>query len=132
MDQVVRDRIDIEETFLRYLDCVDQDAPLTELREVFTEDATLTSDLVGSFTGQEGLRRFVARKDDAVAGGRCTHYVTNIRISVDGDTAVLRSHFIERIVGGERPREIYGRYECHLRRAAGRWLIAVRHVTIDS
>ena len=134
-----RDRAEIEDLQARYmfaLDWFDADA----YAETFTDDGTLNW-ARGTVTGRDAIREEVRGMraqlapyyGDDGSGKPVTlrHFITNISITVKGDTATGRSYWYE--VANNGPGHTpkiggFGHYEDEMRRVNGRWLFASRKI----
>lgn len=133
------DRAEIEDLQARYLFAFDwQDADV--YASTFTEDGIL--DFAGGVVqGRDAIREEievfgeqVRRRNEALAPerpARVRHYVTNVIIKVDGDTATSRSYWWE-FNNDQRERTpylgAYGHYEDELRKVDGQWLFSKRKI----
>lgn len=139
--QYMRDRMMIEDVLKQYamgMDTADPDL----YAGAFTEDATL---IVGGMTehGRAEIAAMVAGwrktfhmppKDQGVSYMPLRHTLTNINIEIDGDTATAHSYWqtIRKNPDGAPPTiGAMGRYEDHLVKKDGHWLIARREIISD-
>jgi hypothetical protein len=134
-----RDRAETEDLQARYmfaLDWFDAEA----YAATFTEDGTLNW-ARGTVTGRDAIREEVRGMraqlapyyGDDGSGKPVTlrHFITNISITVNGDTATGRSYWFE--VANNGPGHTpkiggFGHYEDELRRVDGHWLFASRKI----
>jgi ketosteroid isomerase-like protein len=134
-----QDRAEIEDLMSRYLYAFDwQDAEA--YAATFTEDGVLEF-AGGTERGHEELKtvmRDMAVREKAKADAsfpprrhRVRHYVTNLVLEVDGDTARSTSYWWEFNNDARAGRPYlgtYGHYEDELVRVNGRWLFARRKI----
>jgi ketosteroid isomerase-like protein len=134
-----QDRAEIEDLMSRYLYAFDwQDAEA--YAATFTEDGVLEF-AGGTERGHEELKtvmRDMAVREKAKADAsfpprrhRVRHYVTNLVLEVDGDTARSTSYWWEFNNDARAGRPYlgtYGHYEDVLVRVGGRWLFARRKI----
>jgi ketosteroid isomerase-like protein len=110
--------------YCRVLDVGDWPA----LAQLFTEDGEFVG--LDRAQGHEGLIRFFA----GLADGGLTafwHYVTNLEIDLDGDTAEVRSALWQPCVQDGVPHVAAGRYVDTVVRDGGRWRYRARRVSFD-
>jgi ketosteroid isomerase-like protein len=133
------DRAEIENLQARYMFALDwQDAEA--YASTFTEDGVL--DYAGGVAEGRaairheirGMREKLARHEQAdapVRPARLRHYITNVVLQIDGDSARGCAYWFETnnavrdrwpYLGG------YGHYEDELRRVDGRWLFSRRKI----
>ena len=134
-----QDRAEIEDLMSRYLYAFDwQDAEA--YAATFTKDGVLEF-AGGTERGHEELKkvmRDMAVREKAKADAsfpprrhRVRHYVTNLVLEVDGDTARSTSYWWEFNNDARAGRPYlgtYGHYEDELVRVNGRWLFAKRRI----
>ena len=134
-----QDRAEIEDLMSRYLYAFDwQDADA--YAATFTEDGVLEF-AGGVERGHEELKkvmRDMAVREKAKAEAsfpprrhRVRHYVTNLVLEIDGDTARSTSYWWEFNNDARAGRPYlgtYGHYEDELKRVDGRWLFARRKI----
>lgn len=85
----IEDRYDVGQVIIRYATSVDQ-RDMERYGSCFTEDASVSGFSSGVVEGREAWVTFVER---ALTNFRGTHHqITNQEISVDGDTAHMRSY----------------------------------------
>lgn len=123
MPLTIEDRLEIAELVARYnwaLDSGDADAYI----DTFTHDGVFR--IVGGreYAGHEALRTIFARPR-----GSSRHWVTNMVMDGDGDTATMRCYLT--VMRGLQITNM-GRYENRLRRVGGRWKFVSRDYTPDS
>ncbi|MCO5991939.1 nuclear transport factor 2 family protein [Actinoallomurus rhizosphaericola] len=102
--------------------------------ECFTPDGVFHG-AYDTFRAVEDKERFAAHARELESTGmpRLRHFLSNIRIDVDGDEA--RAHCFFQIVAtrsaGESSIVMVGEYADHLRRIGDRWLFVERRVLTD-
>lgn len=114
----------LDAAYCRLLDNEDWDGVV----ELFIPDGAFIG--LDRVSGHEELRRFFG----ALADGGLTafwHYVTNHEITIDGDTAEVRSALWQPCVQDGIPHVAAGRYHDHLVRLDGRWRYASKQVAFD-
>ncbi len=118
----IEDIIAIEQLAARYNHAIDG-LDAEGWAATFVEDGSFQGTGREPVKGQEALRAFVGRGD-----GTAKHYISNLAIEVDGDTATMRA-YLELV----RHREIIatGNYEDTLRRVDGQWRFVTRLFTSD-
>ena len=133
------DRAEIEDLMSRYLYAFDwQDADA--YAATFTEDGVLEF-AGGTEQGHEELKKVMvdmAAREKAKAEAsfpprrhRVRHYVTNLVLEIDGDSARSTSYWWEFNNDARAGRPYlgtYGHYEDELKRVNGRWLFARRKI----
>lgn len=138
-DQYGNDRAEIEDLQARYLFAFDwQDAEA--YASTFTEDGVL--DFAGGvIEGRDAIRTEIEefgemiKKRRAAMGperpSRIRHYISNVIIKVEGDTAISRSYWWE-FNNDQRERTpylgAYGHYEDDLKKVDGQWLFSRRKI----
>jgi ketosteroid isomerase-like protein len=134
-----QDRAEIEDLMARYLYAFDWQDP-EAYAATFTEDGVL--EFAGGIErGREELAqvmRDMAVREKAKADAsfpprrhRVRHYVTNLVLEIDGDTARSTSYWWEFNNDARAGRPYlgtYGHYEDELKRVDGRWLFAHRKI----
>ena len=127
------DRALIEERFARYMWAIDT-GDIETLVGCFSADGALHSPIVGSFSGHEAIRKF-ARRFAALPqqGIQLRHLISNLVIDPDGDDAAnVKCYLVVYVTQDGSSRLLApGRYECRLRKEAGRWVFTDRLVTMD-
>jgi len=134
-----QDRAEIEDLMARYLYAFDwQDAEA--YAATFAEDGVLEF-AGGTERGHEQLKQVMidmAAREKAKADAsfpyrrhRVRHYVTNLVLEIDGDSARSTSYWWEFNNDARAGRPYlgtYGHYEDELKRVNGRWLFAYRKI----
>jgi uncharacterized protein (TIGR02246 family) len=137
--QYAADRAQIEDLEARYVNALDwQDADA--YAATFTEDGVLDW-AQGVLKGREairaevkGMRAAFARKEAADAPlrpSRLRHFITNLALTIHGDTATDTAYWMELDNDNRYRRPVvgaYGHYEDELRRVNGRWLFSRRKI----
>ncbi len=138
-DQYARDRAEIEDLQARYLFAFDwQDGEA--YASTFTEDGILDfagGVIKGRAAIQEEIETFGIMLDKRNAAllperpARLRHYISNVIIKVEGDTAKSRSYWWE-FNNDQRDRTpyvgAYGHYEDDLKKVNGQWLFSKRKI----
>jgi 3-phenylpropionate/cinnamic acid dioxygenase small subunit len=127
--QLIQDRIEIEELMHLYAEMVDQ-REWTQMDRIFALEATIDYASTG---GQSGpFRETLAWLDRALESWPINlHFITNLVIEVDGDTARSRCYFHAPMGrnapdGGQYIITNAGRYHDKLVRTADGWRIVER------
>ena len=133
------DRSQIEDLQARYLfamNWLDAEA----YAATFTEDGVL--DWAGGVAqGRQAIREEIRNMAAAFAAeetedaplrpARKRHFITNVVVKIDGDTAVSRAYwfiFNNRNADRKGYSEAYGHYESELRKVDGQWLFSKRKI----
>lgn len=119
--QAVHDKLEIHELLARYARGVD-DHDWDLYRSVFTDDAHIDYSSAGAIAGTRD--EVVAFLDQAFATIPWSqHYITNVEIDLDGDTAHARAMFYNpmQLPGMDEPSFCGGFYHHDLVRTAGGW-----------
>jgi ketosteroid isomerase-like protein len=122
----VSDVIEIEQLAARYIHAADRGDGET-FASTFTEDGQL-----GTVAGRATLAEFGAGVPERRPGVR--HWLSNLLIEGDGDTATMRSYLrmTARTGPDQSPVEVAtGCYEDRLLKVDGRWLFHVRTFVSD-
>ena len=134
------DRAEIRELLARYVWALDgKDAE--SYAGVFTDDATLIYG-GGTAEGRDTMRTMVeglreremaarAEAEDETRPGRGRHFMTNIVIDLDGDTAMVKDYWMH--VNSNAPDRSaaltgFGHAENRMVRVDGEWLISYRRI----
>jgi 3-phenylpropionate/cinnamic acid dioxygenase small subunit len=102
----------------------------TSFRQLFTDDAVI--DYTASYGiagGPDEITRWISSLMTLELVPDTMHAITNVRISVDGDTAAAWAYYVNpdvMTVGADEPYLLFnaGRYSIALRQAGGRWRIS--------
>jgi 3-phenylpropionate/cinnamic acid dioxygenase small subunit len=102
----------------------------TSFRQLFTDDAVI--DYTASYGiagGPDEITRWISSLMTLELVPDTMHAITNVRISVDGDTAAAWAYYVNpdvMTVGADEPYLLFnaGRYSIALRQADGRWRIS--------
>ncbi|MBL7495577.1 nuclear transport factor 2 family protein [Frankia sp. CNm7] len=122
--EAAADRLEIHEVLTRYTHAVDaRDWP--RLSEVFTEGSVV------DFTRNGGVRAAYPEIVDYLRESlsifvACQHYLSNVDIQLDGDTASGRAYVLTQMItldgrGGETLLADGGYYDCRFARTATGW-----------
>lgn len=126
------DRVEIEDLVARYNKAIDT-GDAESWAATFTKDGEFHG-IVGDFAGTDELTAFVTEyaSDEQYADfARSQHWVTNMVIDGDGDSATMFAHLMMVQPAEDGGRIILvGHYEDKLRRVDGRWLFAERNVRV--
>lgn len=121
------DRDDIVELTIRYATAIDSER-YALLEEVFTEDATVDYGEVGRWRGGAEVARFMEQAHSVAV--HTLHRMTNQAITIDGDTAAVRTYVDALILlesgAGANP---VGFYDDVVVRTAAGWRIENRSYT---
>ena len=119
--RAVHDKLEIHELLARYARGVDaNDWDL--YRSVFTDDAHIDYTSAGAIAGtRDEVVAFLAAAFATIPWSQ--HYITNIEIDLDGDTADVRAMFYNpmQLPGMDAPSSCGGFYHHHLVRTADGW-----------
>ena len=132
MTASIEDRLAICDLFVRYTGALDA-GDVEGIVACFTQDGSLESPTVGSYTGHQGIRAFAERFARFRANGaQLRHAITNLAVAVDGDRATATCYLINYITrNGKSELLAPGRYECDIERKAGEWRFRRRVVILD-
>jgi ketosteroid isomerase-like protein len=123
----VEDRIAISDALQRYSYCIDT-FDWAGMADVFVDDATVQYHGHPLITGNTAIAEFLRERTKATTYHQ--HFVTVVRVDIDGDTASTYANFIAHAVGLEvdgRIRLSVGDYRDRVQRCAdGVWRIAHR------
>jgi len=122
----------IHDTFVRYATSLDH-GDVEGVVACFVSDATLTSPVLGQFSGHAGIREFAQRTVRLLEEGvQFRHVVTNLVALVDADRALARCYLLDFCTrDGVTELLSPGEYECELRKAGGQWRFVRRDVHMD-
>lgn len=129
MASVLEEKDAIREVLARYCFALD-DGKFDEMAALFTEDGTWQT-FFGKATGRKAIAEFAASlRAHRTENPRAIHHVTNIVITLDGDTAKVRSNWTTVQNAPEGPKiGSGGAYDDAMIKVGGAWLF--RHRTID-
>jgi 3-phenylpropionate/cinnamic acid dioxygenase small subunit len=122
-------RAAISDVIVAYATAVDT-RDWTSFRQLFTDDAVI--DYTASYGiagGPDEITRWISSLMTLELVPDTMHAITNVRISVDGDTAAAWAYYVNpdvMAVGADEPYLLFnaGRYSIALRQADGRWQIS--------
>jgi|HubBroStandDraft_1064217.scaffolds.fasta_scaffold104986_2 3-phenylpropionate/cinnamic acid dioxygenase small subunit len=122
-------RAAISDVIVAYATAVDT-RDWTSFRQLFTDDAVI--DYTASYGiagGPDEITRWISSLMTLELVPDTMHAITNVRISVDGDTAAAWAYYVNpdvMTVGADEPYLLFnaGRYSIALRQAGGRWRIS--------
>jgi uncharacterized protein (TIGR02246 family) len=125
---LLADRHDIEQLFVRYFDRVDANDPEGASLE-FSEDVEFEIMIGKRKQGRERFARSLGRVLELYE--RTSHHVSNVRTEVDGDDAhgLAYVYAYHRMKDTGEPWHLWARMQDRYRRIDGRWLIT-EHVLI--
>ncbi len=136
------EKLDLQDLMVRYAASIDMDdGTEEEFLDVFTEDAVMESPMSGHNIGAAGLKSFFAGIMKTRERMLTRHYITNYRISGDGDRANIKAYFVNLVTCREprRPKMarvteflFAGFYDCTAVRKDGKWRLQRRTVFIDT
>ncbi|MGH7061325.1 MAG: nuclear transport factor 2 family protein [Stellaceae bacterium] len=130
MSSALEEKDAIREVLAEYCFRLD-DGRFAEMAALFTEDGTWHT-AFGKATGRAAIAEFAAglRKDPPERHPRAIHHVTNVAITLDGDTAKVRSNWTTVQNSPEGPKiGSGGAYDDEMVKHGGRWYF--RYRTID-
>jgi uncharacterized protein (TIGR02246 family) len=130
MPSALEEKDAIREVLAQYCFALD-DGRFDDMAACFTEDGTWHT-FFGQATGRKAIAEFAAglRAHRAGAAPRAIHHVTNIVITLDGDTAQVRSNWTTVQNSPQGPKiGSGGAYDDDMAKIGGRWLF--RYRTID-
>ena len=122
-------RAAISDVIVAYATAVDT-RDWTSFRQLFTDDAVI--DYTASYGiagGPDEITRWISSLMTLELVPDTMHAITNVRISVAGDTAAAWAYYVNpdvMTVGADEPYLLFnaGRYSIALRQADGRWRIS--------
>jgi uncharacterized protein (TIGR02246 family) len=126
--QALESRLAIQELLGRYCFCIDE-RDWTQLRELFTEDG----EWVTAYARARGREEIVHLLDRLVPppgeGPKRTHFVSNIVVVPDGDSATSKSNYvIYRESDTGIVASVVGTYHDDLRKVDGEWKFRKRDI----
>jgi hypothetical protein len=123
------DRLAIHELVARYCHCIDR-GRWDELVDLFTADCCLDlSQVLGRYEGRDGLRQFADTMRPL--GLFMRHFVTNVVVHIDGDSARAESYVIAMTGAAGKPQQATGFYDDEFVKRDGGWLFQRRRLTLD-
>jgi uncharacterized protein (TIGR02246 family) len=130
MANVLEEKDAIREVLARYCFALD-DGKFAEMAALFTEDGTWHT-AFGKATGRAAIAEFAAglRAHRKGPTPRAIHHVTNVVVTLDGDSAKVRSNWTTVQNSPEGPKiGSGGAYDDEMAKVDGRWFF--RYRTID-
>jgi uncharacterized protein (TIGR02246 family) len=129
MASVLEEKDAIREVMARYCFALD-DGRFADMAALFTEDGTWQT-FFGKATGRKAIAEFAAGlRAHRTENPRAIHHVTNIVITLDGDTAKVRSNWTTVQNAPEGPKiGSGGAYDDDMVKIGGQWYF--RYRTID-
>jgi ketosteroid isomerase-like protein len=132
-DTTMEDWFRINALFTRYATALDRGHVEAVVR-CFTDSGSITSPVLGSFSGAAGIRDFAKRTAQLKRdhGAQFRHVLSNLQVEVDGDRARATCYLLDFITrDGNTDLLSPGEYECELERANGEWRFTSRLVRMD-
>jgi ketosteroid isomerase-like protein len=129
----MEDWFGIQTAFICYANSLDR-CDVEAVVACFTEEASLTSPVLGEFSGRAGVRDFAMRTARLKVdhGVQFRHVVSNLEADVNGDRARATCYLLDFMTrDGKTELLSPGVYDCTLRKSGGRWLFERRAVTMD-
>src|SRR5260370_30143205 len=128
----VEDRLAINDLFVRYTIALDT-GDVETMVGCFTEDGSLVSPTVGTYSGRPAIREFARRfARFRERGSQLRHVISNLAVQLDGDRASATCYLLNVITrNGKSELLAPGRYECRLEKIQGEWLFKHRLVILD-
>ena len=126
-DSTHDDRRAVEDVLLDYCEHVDA-GDVDAVIALFTDDAVIDYGYGRHIRGRDALDEFFRERLVATYSAT-SHHLTNIRVTVDGDSATTRSYayaWHARHDGSQA--HVWGRYHDRLVRTGGTWRIAERAI----
>jgi len=129
MASILEEKDAIREVLAQYCFALD-DGRFDDMAACFTEDGTWQT-FFGKATGRKAIAEFAAGlRAHRTENPRAIHHVTNIVITLDGDTAKVRSNWTTVQNSSEGPKVgSGGSYDDEMVKVDGRWYF--RYRTID-
>jgi uncharacterized protein (TIGR02246 family) len=129
---IVEDRLAINDLFVRYTTALDA-GDVETIVGCFTEDGSLESPTVGTYSGRLAIREFALRfARFREHGSQLRHVISNLAVKLDGDRATATCYLLNIITrNGKSELLAPGRYECQLQKIDGQWLFEHRLVILD-
>ena len=128
----IEDRLAINDLFVRYTTALDA-GDVETIVGCFTEDGSLDSPTVGTYSGRSAIREFAIRFARFREGGsQLRHVISNLAVKLDGNQATAACYLLNVITrNGKSELLAPGRYECRLEKIDGEWLFKHRLVILD-
>jgi ketosteroid isomerase-like protein len=129
----MEDWFGIQNAFIRYANSLDR-CDVDAVVACFSPDASLTSPVLGAFSGHAGVRDFAMRtvRMKMERGVQFRHVVSNLEVDIDGDRAHATCYLLDFMTrDGKTELLSPGVYDCTLRKTDGHWLFERRAVTMD-
>jgi uncharacterized protein (TIGR02246 family) len=128
----IEDRLAINDLFVRYTTALDA-GDVDTIVGCFTEDGSLESPTVGTYSGRAAIREFAVRFARFREGGsQLRHVISNLAVKLDGNQATATCYLLNIITrNGQSELLAPGRYECRLEKFDGVWLFKHRLVILD-
>ena len=129
----IEDWFAVNGLFIRYASSLDR-CDVEAVVDCFAPDASLSSPVLGRFSGHAGIRAFAQRTVDLKRdqGVQFRHVVSNVEVEVDGGRARATCYLLDfRTRDGRTELLSPGVYDCDLRRDGGKWRFVRRDVTMD-
>jgi 3-phenylpropionate/cinnamic acid dioxygenase small subunit len=128
----IKDRIAINDLFVRYTTALDA-GDVETIVGCFTEDGSLESPTVGTYSGHQAIRDFAIRfARFRERGSQLRHVISNLAVELDGDRARATCYLLNVLTrNGKSQLLVPGRYECRLAKIDGAWLFERRLVVLD-
>jgi uncharacterized protein (TIGR02246 family) len=129
---LIEDRIAINDLFVRYTTALDA-GDVEAIVACFTDDGSLDSPAVGTYSGRQAIREFAVRfARFRERGSQLRHVISNLVVELDGERATATCYLLNIITrNGKSELLAPGRYECQLRKVDGAWLFEHRRVILD-
>jgi uncharacterized protein (TIGR02246 family) len=129
---LIEDRIAINDLFVRYTTALDA-GDVEAIVACFTDDGSLDSPAVGTYSGRQAIREFAVRfARFRERGSQLRHVISNLVVELDGERATATCYLLNIITrNGKSELLAPGRYECQLRKVDGAWLFEHRRVVLD-
>jgi ketosteroid isomerase-like protein len=129
MPLTAEDKIEIHELLADYSHAIDHGRH-ADIPAMFTDDCVIDfGALMGRHEGQAGARQFADML--AKTPVRMRHYVTNVRVTGDGDTAHAESYVLAMVGDPGTLSPTTGHYEDDFRKVNGRWKLRARRAVIE-
>ena len=128
----IEDWIAINDLFIRYATALDH-GEVETIIGCFTEDATIESPVMGSFSGQAAIREFAQRNANVLeAGAQMRHVISNVQMEIEGNSARASAYLLNYLTkDGACELLSPGEYDCRLVKGGGKWRFSYRLVKLD-